>query len=115
MAKVLVSDPIADKGIDILEEAGFDIVYNPNPSDDELQAHASDAHAWVVRSGTKITPELLKDASNLQVIGRAGVGVDNIDIQEATNRGVVVKNNPEGNTKYTAEQKSRNETQQWES
>ena len=69
MAIVLVSDPIADKGIELLEEAGFDIVYNPNPSDDELQAHASDAHAWVVRSGTKITPELLKDASNLQVIG----------------------------------------------
>jgi len=98
MAIVLVSDPIADKGIELLEEAGFDIVYNPNPSDDELQALTSDIHAWVVRSGTKITAELLKDARNLQVIGRAGVGVDNIDIQEATNRGVVVMNNPDGNT-----------------
>ena len=78
MVKVLVSDPIADKGLEILEEAGFDIVYNPNPSDDELQGLASDTNAWIVRSGTKITSELLKDARNLQVIGRAGVGVDNI-------------------------------------
>ena len=103
MAKVLVSDPIADKGIELLEEAGFDIVYNPNPSDDELQALTSDIHAWIVRSGTKITAELLKDARNLQVIGRAGVDVDNIDIQEATNRGVVVMNNPDGNTISAAE------------
>jgi D-3-phosphoglycerate dehydrogenase len=103
MAIVLVSDPIADKGIEFLEEAGFDIVYNPNPSDDELQALTSDIHAWIVRSGTKITAELLKDARNLQVIGRAGVGVDNIDIQEATNRGVVVMNNPDGNTISAAE------------
>ena len=65
MAKVLISDPIADKGIEILKEAGFDIVYNPNPSDDELQALVSDIHAWVVRSGTKITEELLIDAHNL--------------------------------------------------
>ena len=103
MTKVLVSDPIADKGLEILEEAGFDIIYNPNPSNDELQTLTSDIHAWVVRSGTKITAELLKDARNLQVIGRAGVGVDNIDIQEATNRGIVVMNNPDGNTISAAE------------
>ena len=103
MVKVLVSDPIADKGIEILEEAGFDIVYNPNPSDDELHTLASDTNAWVVRSGTKITAELLKDARNLQVIGRAGVGVDNIDIKEATNKGIIVMNNPDGNTISAAE------------
>ena len=103
MAKILVSDPIADKGIEILEEAGFDIVYNPNPSSDELHTLASDTNAWVVRSGTKITAELLKDARNLQVIGRAGVGVDNIDIKEATNQGVIVMNNPDGNTISAAE------------
>ena len=103
MAKVLVSDPIADKGIKILEEAGFEVIYNPNPSDDELQTLASDVEAWVVRSGTKITSELLNDARNLQVIGRAGVGVDNIDIQEATSRGIVVMNNPDGNTISAAE------------
>ena len=103
MTKVLVSDPIADKGIAMLEDAGFDIIYNPNPSDEELQALASDVDGWVVRSGTKITAELLKDARNLQVIGRAGVGVDNIDIQEATSQGVVVMNNPDGNTISAAE------------
>jgi len=103
MAKVLVSDPIADRGIEILEQAGFDIVYNPNPSDDELHILASDTNAWVVRSGTKITAELLKNARNLQVIGRAGVGVDNIDIKEATNQGVIVMNNPDGNTISAAE------------
>ena len=86
MTKILVSDPIADKGIELLEETGFDIIYNPNPSDDELQTLASDINAWIVRSGTKITAELLKDARKLQVIGRAGVGVDNIDIKEATHR-----------------------------
>ena len=73
-------------------EAGFDIIYNPNPSDDELHALASNTNAWIVRSGTKITAELLKDARNLQVIGRAGVGVDNIDIEAATNSGIVVMN-----------------------
>ena len=103
MAKILVSDPIADKGIDILVEAGFEVIYNPNLSDDELQILAGDVQAWVVRSGTKITSELLNEARNLQVIGRAGVGVDNIDIQEATNLGIVVMNNPDGNTISAAE------------
>jgi len=103
MTKILVSDPIADKGIEILEEAGFDIIYNPNPTDDELQTLAGDADGWVVRSGTKITSNLLKNASKLQVIGRAGVGVDNIDIKEATNQGVIVMNNPDGNTISAAE------------
>ena len=57
----------------------------------------------MVRSGTTISAEYLIDARNLQIIGRAGVGVDNIDIQEATNRGVVVMNNPDGNTISAAE------------
>lgn len=103
MAKILVSDPIADKGIEVLEDAGFEVIYNPNPTDDELQTLVNDVNAWVIRSGTKITAELLKDARNLQVIGRAGVGVDNIDLQEATNRGIVVMNIPDGNTISAAE------------
>ena len=103
MTKILLSDPIADKGIEMLEEAGLDVIYNPNPSDDELHSLAGDIHAWVVRSGTRITSDLLKDAPNLQVIGRAGVGVDNIDLEEATNQGVIVMNNPDGNTISAAE------------
>ena len=65
MTKVLVSDPIADKGIAILEDAQFDVIYNPNPSNDELQNYSRDINAWIVRSGTKITSEYLKDARNL--------------------------------------------------
>ena len=103
MSRVLISDPIADKGIEILEEAGFDIVYNPNPSEDELHTLSIDVDAWIVRSGTKINSNLLKDARKLQVIGRAGVGVDNIDIKEATNQGIIVMNNPDGNTISAAE------------
>ncbi len=103
MVKVLVSDPISDKGLKVLEDAGFDIIYQPNPSVDELQSLVIDIGAWIVRSGTKISSELLKDARNLQVIGRAGVGVDNIDIKEATNQGVIVMNNPDGNTISAAE------------
>ena len=79
MTKIFISDPIADKGIEILEEAGFDIVYNPNPTEDELHSLSNDIDGWIVRSGTKINSDLIKDARNLQVIGRAGVGVDNID------------------------------------
>jgi len=103
MYKVLVSDPIADKGIEILENAGFEVIYNPNPSNDELQSYSRDINAWVIRSGTKISAAYLKDARNLQVIGRAGVGVDNIDINEATNQGIIVMNLPDGNTISAAE------------
>ncbi len=103
MAKVLVTDPIADKGIEILEDAGFEVIYNPNPSNDELQSVSRDINAWVVRSSTQITAEHLKDARNLQVIGRAGVGVDNIDLNEATTQGIIVMNMPDGNTISAAE------------
>ena len=103
MYKVLVSDPIADKGIAILEDAGFEVIYNPNPSNEELESYSRDINAWVVRSGTKILAEYLKDARNLQVIGRAGVGVDNIDINEATKQGVIVMNMPDGNIISAAE------------
>jgi D-3-phosphoglycerate dehydrogenase len=103
MAKILISDPIADKGIEVLDEAGFDVIYNPNPTNDELHTLARDIDGWVVRSGTKITSELLKDSRRLKVIGRAGVGVDNIDIKQATSQGVIVMNNPDGNTISAAE------------
>ena len=103
MVKILVSDPIADKGIEILEKAEFEVIYNPSLSDDELQAFVKDINGWVVRSGTKITSDHLKDARNLQVIGRAGAGVDNIDIEEATSKGIIVMNIPDGNTISAAE------------
>ena len=103
MTQILVSDPIADKGIEILDQAGFEVIYNPNPTIKELHTLVCNIDGWVVRSGTKITLDLLKDARNLKVIGRAGVGVDNIDIKEATNQGILVMNNPDGNTISAAE------------
>ena len=103
MAKVLITDPLSDKGIHILEEAGLEVIYKPKPTDDELHAVLGDVNGWIIRSGTTITADHLKDARNLQVIGRAGVGVDNIDIPAATNHGVVVMNMPDGNTVSAAE------------
>ena len=103
MLKVLVSDPIADKGIAVLEDAEFEVIYDPNPSSDELHTYSRDINAWVVRSGTIISEEYIKDARKLQIIGRAGVGVDNIDIRAATNQGIIVMNMPDGNTISAAE------------
>jgi len=101
--KILVSDPITENGLAVLKNANFDIVELPNGSPEEKAEACKDAHGWIIRSGTKITAAMIETAKNLQVIGRAGVGVDNIDIQEATNRGVVVMNNPDGNTISAAE------------
>ncbi len=103
MYKVLVTDPISDKGLAILTDAGLDVVYNPAFSSEELMDAVKDIHGWVIRSGTTVTSEHLKQAKNLQVIGRAGVGVDNIDIKAATNHGVLVMNMPDGNTISAAE------------
>ena len=103
MYKVLVTDPISDNGLKILEDDNIDIIYKPNISDDELASIVPQIHAWIIRSGTRITKDYIIDAVNLSVIGRAGVGVDNIDIEAATNSGVVVMNLPDGNTISAAE------------
>ena len=103
MYKILVTDPISDKGLAILTDAGLEMVYEPALSPEALNEAVADVHGWVIRSGTTITADHLAMAKNLQVIGRAGVGVDNIDIQEATNRGIVVMNIPDGNTISAAE------------
>ena len=103
MYKVLVTDPISDKGLAIITDAGLELVYEPALSPDELNAAVVDVHGWVIRSGTTITAEHLELAKKLQVIGRAGVGVDNIDIKAATNKGVLVMNMPDGNTISAAE------------
>ncbi|MBT7376770.1 MAG: phosphoglycerate dehydrogenase [Candidatus Marinimicrobia bacterium] len=103
MYKVLVTDPISDKGLAIITDAGLELVYEPALSPDSLYEAVADVHGWVIRSGTTITAEHLDLAKNLQVIGRAGVGVDNIDIKAATNKGVLVMNMPDGNTISAAE------------
>ena len=101
--KILISDPITNKGLSILKDANFDLIELPNASDKEKAAACKDVQGWVIRSGTKVTAKMIESAKKLVVIGRAGVGVDNIDIEAATRRGVVVMNTPDVNTISAAE------------
>ena len=103
MAKVLVSDPIATEGIEILRRAGFTVDVRTGLPPGELIAIVGEYDALAVRSETKVTAAVLDAATNLKIIGRAGVGVDNIDVERATQRGVLVVNSPEGNTIAAAE------------
>jgi len=95
--KLLVSDPIAEVGLNKLKEF-FEVNYKPGLPKDELLNIIQDYVALVVRSETKVTKDVIERAKNLKVIGRAGVGVDNIDVEEATRKGILVINAPEGNT-----------------
>jgi D-3-phosphoglycerate dehydrogenase len=102
--RVLVSDPISDKGVDALRNApGISVDVNTGLKPEELLKIIGDYHGLVVRSETKVTAELLAAAKNLKAVGRAGVGVDNIDRAAATDHGVIVMNTPTGNTISTAE------------
>ncbi len=102
--KVLVSDKLAPKGIDILEAAdGIDVDVRTDLSPEELLETIAEYDGLAVRSGTQVTAEVIARAAKLKVVGRAGVGVDNVDVPAATARGVVVMNTPEANTITTAE------------
>jgi D-3-phosphoglycerate dehydrogenase len=102
MPKVLVSDPIDQVGIDILSQVGqVDIKTNLSPED--LILTIPDYDALMIRSGTRVTKEVIEAGANLKIIGRAGVGVDNVDVPAATRKGIVVVNSPEGNTIAAAE------------
>lgn len=103
--KILVCDPISPKGIALLQaRPEFQVVVLPKRlSEAELLPVVADVVAMVVRSETKVTAKVLEAASKLRVVGRAGVGVDNVDVEAATQRGVVVMNTPAGNTITTAE------------
>jgi D-3-phosphoglycerate dehydrogenase / 2-oxoglutarate reductase len=103
MAKVLVSDPVAAEGVAILRRAGLDVDVRTGLTKDELIQTIGEYDALAVRSETKVTADVLEAASRLKIIGRAGVGVDNIDVETATRRGVLVVNSPEGNTIAAAE------------
>jgi len=102
--RVLVSDKLADEGLAPLREnPSVELVVKTGLSPDELKREIADADALLVRSATKVTAEVMEAAPKLIAIGRAGVGVDNIDVEAATTRGIVVCNSPEGNTVAAAE------------
>src|SRR5215475_14632381 len=101
--RILVTDEVSDAGLQPLRDAGFLIEKHTRLPQDELREAVKQSDGLVVRSETKVTTDLLDAAANLRVIGRAGVGVDNIDVAAATARGIVVMNAPDGNTVTTAE------------
>lgn len=104
MYKVLITDEIPEEALDILSSSKkLEVVYNPNIPDDELKKQITDFHALVIRSRTKVTKEVIIMGKNLQVIARAGIGTDNIDVEEATKNGIYVINSPEGNITSAAE------------
>jgi len=100
--KILVSDQIAAEGIHILQQ-NAEVDIQPGLLPEQLQSIISDYDALIVRSQTKVTANIIDAAYKLQVIGRAGVGVDNIDVDAATRHGIIVVNSPEGNIVSTAE------------
>lgn len=101
--RVLVADPIDVTGIDSLRDAGCDVDVRTDLSADALREVLPDYDAIVVRSGTTLSGDVIESAQRLSVVGRAGVGVDNIDIEAATRQGVLVTNVPSGNTVAVAE------------
>ncbi len=102
--KILVADKISPKGVEYLrKQPGFEVIEAYGSSPAKVLELVKDVHAIAVRSETKITREVIAAAPLLKVVGRAGVGVDNVDVEAATERGVVVMNTPSGNTIATAE------------
>jgi D-3-phosphoglycerate dehydrogenase len=100
--KVLVKEKIADTGVDLLRSK-FDVDLGLDMSDEEFRTKLPEYDAILIRSATKMTPELIDLATNMKVIGRAGTGVDNVDIPAATRRGIIVANAPESNSVAAAE------------
>ena len=101
--KIIVTESIAKEGIDFLREAGFEVDVVFGIAGEELLKIIDQYDALIVRSVTKVNAELLERAVNLKVVGRAGNGVDNIDLKLATRKGIIVVNTPESNTMAAAE------------
>jgi D-3-phosphoglycerate dehydrogenase len=101
--KVLAMDKTAEEGLKILRDAGITVDSKSGLSEDELVKIIPEYDALIVRSETRVTPKIIKAGKNLKIMGRAGVGVDNIDLPTATKNGVIVVNSPEGNTVAAAE------------
>jgi D-3-phosphoglycerate dehydrogenase len=102
--KVLLTDPLAPQGLERLRaHADLEVEVHPGLSPEELARVIAPYHGLIIRSGTKVTKAVIAAATNLRVIGRAGVGVDNVEVEAATKRGIVVMNTPGGNNVTTAE------------
>ncbi|MEX2372961.1 MAG: NAD(P)-dependent oxidoreductase, partial [Dehalococcoidia bacterium] len=102
MAKILIADKIAQQGVDLLSSA-HDVQVSPGLSEDDLCEAVRGVRALIVRSQTQVTARVLAAADSLEIVARAGVGVDNVDVAAATERGIVVVNAPHANTISTAE------------
>jgi len=92
--KVLVSDSIAKAGVKFLEDQGFEVLVKTGMKPEELKEVVKDFDAIIVRSATKVTREVIEAGANLKVIGRAGVGLDNVDSAAAKEKGITVVNTP---------------------
>jgi len=106
MPRILVSDSLYKEGLEVLDNAkdlGIQFAYKPGLKEDELIAAVAEYDGLVIRSGSKVTAKVLDAAARLKVVGRAGIGVDNIDVPAATRRGIIVMNTPTGNAITTAE------------
>ncbi|MDP6388750.1 MAG: phosphoglycerate dehydrogenase [Alphaproteobacteria bacterium] len=103
MAKVLISDELSPSAVQVFETLGVEVDFKPGMSAEELMTAIGGYDGLAVRSATKVTAEVLAAGENLKVVGRAGIGVDNIDVEAATQQGVVVMNTPYGNSVTTAE------------
>jgi D-3-phosphoglycerate dehydrogenase len=103
MPKVLISDALSPRAVEIFKERGVEVDLKVGLKPDELKAIIGQYDGLAIRSATKVTKDLLAHATNLKVVGRAGIGVDNVDIPAATARGIVVMNTPFGNSVTTAE------------
>jgi D-3-phosphoglycerate dehydrogenase len=105
MPKVLISDSLSPAAVQIFKDRGIEVDFQPNlgKDKDKLAEIIGNYDGLAIRSATKVTPKILEKANNLKVIGRAGIGVDNVDIPAATGRGIIVMNTPFGNSITTAE------------
>ena len=103
MTRVLVAEKIGDSGVDLLREAGLDVELGVGWEQDELERRIGEFDGILIRSATKLTADLIGKATNLRAVGRAGVGVDNVDVDAATRRGIVVANAPQSNVITAAE------------
>ncbi len=101
--KVLISDNLSQVGVDVLKKAGLEVDVNTSLAPEELKKIIGDYDGLVIRSSTRVTADLMEEAHNLKVVGRAGIGLDNVEIPVASQKGIVVMNAPDGNATTAAE------------